>query len=58
MSNKLREQILAIRDSGVVNMFDISGVKQEAQKRGYTLLLLFLDMQKDKYLEFITKGES
>lgn len=39
-------------------MFDISGVKQEAQKRGYTLLLLFLDMQKDKYLEFITKGES
>ena len=58
MSNKVKEQILAIRNSGVVNMFDISGVLQEAQKQGYTLLLLFLSTQKDKYLDFIWKGES
>lgn len=38
MSNKLKEQILAIRNSGAVNMFDISGVTQEAQKRGYIKL--------------------
>ena len=56
MSDKLRNQILAIRDSGAVNMFDISGVKQEAQDRKYTLLVIFLETNKGDYLRFIQSG--
>ena len=56
MSDKLRNQILAIRDSGAVNMFDISGVKQEAQDKKYTLLTIFLETNKGDYLRFIQSG--
>lgn len=56
MSDKLKNQILSIRDSGNVNMFDISAVKQEAQDKKYTLLTIFLETNKGDYLRFIQSG--
>lgn len=35
MSDTIREQILAIRDTGLTNMFDVQTVQRLAFDRGY-----------------------
>ena len=42
MNEKIKEQILAIRDSGVTNMFDVNRVQYEANERGYYELVAYL----------------
>jgi len=57
LTDKLKEQILDIRDSGKYSMFDIYGVQREAYNNDYFELVLFIDEHKKEYLEFILYGE-
>ena len=42
MDEKVREQILAIRDTGLTNMFDVPMVQRPAFDRDFYELVLFL----------------
>ena len=57
MNEKTKEQILAIRDSGVTNMFDVNRVQYEANERGYYELVAYLIDHKAEYCRFILTGE-
>lgn len=58
MTEKIKEQILAIRESGVTNMFDVNRVQYEANKRGFYELVVFLIDHRAEYYRFILTGES
>ena len=57
MNEKIKEQILAIRDSGVTNMFDVDRVQYEANERGFYELVVYLIDHKAEYAHFILTGE-
>lgn len=57
MDKKIKEQILAIRDTGETNMFDVSKVQEIALREGYFELLSFLDDNIGAYCRFILTGE-
>lgn len=57
MSDKVFEQILAIRNSGVTNMFDINTVQKEANRLGYYDLVIYIEEHKKEYVHFILTGE-
>ena len=57
MNKKIKEQILAIRDSGVTNMFDVNRVQYEANERGFYELVVYLMDNKAAYARFILTGE-
>lgn len=53
----VRKQILAVRDTGETNMFDVPMVQQIANRLGYYELVLFLIDHKKEYAHFIMTGE-
>ena len=57
MADKVKEQILAIRDTGETNMFDTVRVQRMAYDRGFYELVLFLEEHKKEYAHFILTGE-
>jgi hypothetical protein len=57
MNEIVKGQILAIRDSGVTNMFDVQRVSHEAELRGFHELMFFLENHKVEYAQFILTGE-
>lgn len=54
---KVREQIIAIRDSGTTNMFDARNVRELAYMQNYDELVVFIDNHKSNYLHFILTGK-
>ncbi|MGI6736708.1 MAG: DUF5049 domain-containing protein [Anaerovoracaceae bacterium] len=58
MTETIKEQILAIRDTGLTNMFDLPCVQRLAFDRGYYELVLFIEEHRDEYVRFIMTGES
>lgn len=58
MTEKIKEQILAIRDTGKTNMFDIHYVQYLANEMGFYELVIFLEEEKAKYVKFIMTGEA
>ena len=58
MNEKIREQILAIRDTGLTNMFDKLAVQRLAIERGYFELVSFLEENTKAYVRFILTGEN
>lgn len=62
MTREIRNQILAIRDTGLTNMFDINRVQALAVKKGYTELAQFIADGRDdhrylsEYVRFILNG--
>ena len=52
----LKEQILQVRDTGLVNMFDIKGVRQIAEAMELLELVRYLDEDRKSYAEFILYG--
>ena len=58
LTEKVREQILAIRDTGLTNMFDIPMVQRLAFDRGYYELVTFLGEHRREYAHFIMTGEA
>lgn len=57
MDAKVREQILAVRDSGETNMFDTKMVQWIANCDNYFELVIFIEEHKSEYLYFIMTGE-
>ncbi len=58
MDEKVREQILAVRDTGLTNMFDINAVQRIAYEMDFFELVTFLEDEKAKYVRFILTGET
>jgi len=57
ITDKLVEQILAIRASGAVNMFDANGVQIEANKRNFFELVILIEENRKAYSNFILSGD-
>ena len=58
MTEKVKEQILAIRDTGLTNMFDIPMVQRLAYERGYYELVCYPEEHRKDYAHFILTGEA
>ena len=58
MNETIREQILAIRDTGLTNMFDIPMVQRLAMDRDFFELVCYLDEHRKEYVHFILTGEA
>ena len=57
MDERIREQILAIRDTGLTNMFDINMVQRLAYERDFYELVMFIEENKSEYVHFIMYGD-
>ena len=57
MNEKVFAQILDIRDSGQVNMFDVSSVQRMAFEMGFYELVCFIEEDRAAYVRFILTGE-
>ena len=57
MNPTIKEQILAIRDTGLTNMFDVPRVRELAEKFGYGELAAYLTTNTAEYARFILYGE-
>lgn len=56
MDENVKKQIMAIRDMGITNMFDIRVVMEIAEQLGFDELLEFLPENKARYVSFIIEG--
>lgn len=54
---KIREQILAIRDTGKTNMLDANMVQVLANEMGFYELVVFIEEHLGDYSHFIITGE-
>ncbi len=57
MTETIRNQILAIRDTGLTNMFDVHMVQRLAFDRNYFELVNFLEEHRKEYVQFILYGD-
>jgi hypothetical protein len=57
MTEEVRNQIFAIRNTGETNMFDIPVVIDIAERDGYYELIDYLSEHRDDYVCFILTGE-
>ena len=56
MTDKIREQILAVRKTGGTNMFDIPMVQYIANEMQLYELVIFLEEHRGEYVHFILTG--
>lgn len=57
MENIVKEQILAIRDTGLTNMLDFHAVQQIAFEEGYYELVDYIAENRTEYAKFIFTGK-
>ena len=57
MTEKIRQQILAVRAMGRTNMFDIHVVLRIAHEMQFYELVIFLEEHRSEYVRFILTGE-
>ena len=58
MSETVKTQILAIRDTGLTNMFDVCMVQRLAYNMDYFELVVYLEEHRSEYIQFILTGEA
>lgn len=58
MTQTVKEQVLAIRETGLTNMFDIPAVQRLAFDRGFYELVCYLEEDRKEYVRFILTGEA
>ena len=58
MTDKVKEQILAVRYTGLTNMFDIHAVQCIAFHMDFYELVTFLEEHRREYVQFILTGEA
>lgn len=58
MNETIREQIMAIRDSGETNMLDTRTVQVIANREGFYELVIYLEEHKREYVNFIFTGNT
>ena len=54
----IRQQILAVRDTGETNMFDVNTVMVIANREGFYDLVCYLQDHKREYSRFILTGQA
>ena len=57
MTEKIRSQILAIRQTGATNMFDVIRVMEIADELDFDELAEYLPANKAEYVNFILYGK-
>ena len=57
MTEKIKDQILKIRDTGLTNMFDTTAVQRLAFEREFYELVMFIEEHKKEYVQFIIYGD-
>lgn len=57
MNDKIKEQILTIRETGLTNMFDIRVVQRIAYEMDFYELVEFLETDRKSYVDFILYGK-
>lgn len=57
MNQKIKEQILAVRDTGLTNMFDVRAVQRIAYEMDFYELVDFLEENQKAYVHFIMHGD-
>lgn len=57
MNDKIKEQILTIRETGLANMFDIRAVQRIAYEMDFYELVDFLETDRKAYVDFILYGK-
>ena len=57
MNDTVFSQLMDIRDSGRVNMFDIPSVQRMAFKMEFYELICFIERDRAAYIRFILMGE-
>lgn len=57
MTQTIKEQILAIRDTGLTNMIDVNMVQRLAYERDFYELVTYLEEHRKEYVRFILTGE-
>lgn len=58
MSDKIKEQILAVRKTGRTNMFDIPMVQYIANEMRFYELVIFIEEHRNEYVRFILTGQT
>ena len=58
MSETVKKQILAIRDTGLTNMFDVRTVQHIANDMKFYELVVYLEEHRREYAHFIFTGEA
>lgn len=57
MTEKIKEQILVVRATGRINMFDTNMVQIIADEMMFYELVVFIEEHKEDYAKFILTGE-
>ena len=57
MTETVRQQILAVRDTGEANMLDTRMVQYIANREGFYELVIYNEDHREKYAHFIFTGE-
>lgn len=57
MNEKTKEQIETIRKTGETNMFDVNAVLKIAFDREFFELVVFIEDEREKYVDFILYGD-
>lgn len=57
MNDKIKEQILVIRNTGITNMFDVIAVQRIAFEMDFYELVDFLENNRKAYANFIMFGD-
>ena len=57
MNEKVKAQFLAVRETGLTNMFDLNAVQRIAYDMDFFELVNFIEESKSAYVRFILTGE-
>ena len=58
MTEKIKEQILAIRATALTNMFDTIMVQRIANEMNFYELVIFIEEHRKEYVNFILTGKT
>ena len=58
MTEIVKEQIFAIRETGISNMFDLTMVQRLAYERDFFDLVVYIEEHPKEYAHFIMTGEA
>ena len=57
VTDTIKEQIIAIRDTGLTNMFAVNTVQRLAYERNFFELVMFIEEEPAAYVKFIMTGD-
>ena len=57
MNDKIKEQVLIIRETGLTNMFDVIAVQRIAFEMDFYELVDFIETNRKAYVDFIIYGK-